>query len=205
MKRASAASTVALHRVLVTALLVTGLACAAERPYVWVQDLPPLPPAGPSGLIHPRDTIAVLVRDQPAMSGEFVIREDGGYIQPTLGNVAVADRPPGAVALEIQSRLENMIVRPQVSVSIVKTASVRVSVVGEVKTPGTYELTRDKTVMASLAAAGWLTDFASKDRIFVVRSTDKGMRVRFRAQALTAPEPASAQFQMRDGDVVVVE
>jgi polysaccharide biosynthesis/export protein len=205
MRRAPASSTAGLRRVLVIATLVTGLACAAERPYTWVQDLPQLPPAGPNGVVRPRDTIAVLVRDQPAMSGEFVVREDGGYIQPTLGNVAVADRMPAAIAAEIQSRLENVIVRPQVSVSIARTASVRVSVVGEVKTPGTYELTRDKTVMASLAAAGWLTDFASKDRIFVVRSADKGMRVRFRAQALTAPEPASAQFQVRDGDVVVVE
>jgi polysaccharide export outer membrane protein len=81
-----------------------------------------------------------------------------------------------------------------------------VNVVGEVKTPGVYELARDRTVMAALAAAGWLTDFASKDRIFVIRTGgEQEQRIRFRARELTAPDPHSSTFRLRDGDVVVVE
>jgi polysaccharide export outer membrane protein len=180
------------------------LGCATEHPFVWVQELPPqaIPP---TGIIQPRDTIFVQVRDQPAMTGEFVVREDGAYLQPTVGNVLAAGRSPGDVAAEVQRRLDNVIVQPQVSVLISRPAPVRVKVVGEVKAPGAYELNRDFTVTAALAAAGWLTDFAAKDRIFVVRTRESDLRIRFRAGELVAPEPHSSRFRLSDGDVVVVE
>lgn len=139
------------------------------------------------------------------MSGEFVVRDDGGYLQPTLGSVVVQGMPPAQLADALMIRLRGIIVSPQVTVSVARSAPIRVSVVGEVKTPGSYDLTRDRGVTAALAAAGWLTDFATKDRIFVVRHGDADLRVRFRAQEITASEPHSASFRLRDGDVVVVE
>jgi polysaccharide biosynthesis/export protein len=95
-------------------------------------------------------------------------------------------------------------VRPIVSVSISHVAPIRVNVIGEVKTPATYELVRDRSVTAALAAAGWLTEFADRDRIFVVRR-EGSLRVRFRAQEITTSNPAVSRFRLSDGDVVVVE
>lgn len=180
-------------------------ACATDRPYVWFRDLPQAQAAAPenSGVIHPRDLIVVHVRDQPTMTGEFLVREDGGYLQPPLGNVVVMDRTPDQVAAELTARLATMVVQPRVAVSIARSASARVNVIGEVRTPGAYELTRDRTVAAALASAGWLTDFASENRIFVVRSGEP--RIRFRAADLTTPESNSSRFRLRDGDVIVVE
>jgi len=181
------------------------LSCATERPYVWFRDMPQAQAAAPEapGVIRPRDLLVVHVRDQAAMTGEFVVREDGGYLQPTVGNVVVANRTPDQVAAELTARLAGIVVQPHVTVSIARSASVRVNVIGEVRTPGAYELTRDRTVAASLASAGWLTDFASSDRIFVVRNGEP--RIRFRARDLTTPESNSSRFHLRDGDVVVVE
>lgn len=178
--------------------------CATERPYVWAAEMGP-PAADAAALIQPRDTILVHVQDQPSMSGEFTVREDGGYLQPPLGNVVVARRSTGDVAAELHTRLLSMIVKPQVTVSIARPASARVNVVGEVKTPGIYELTRDRTVVSALAAAGWITDFASKDRVFVVRGGTADPRIRFRVTELTAPDTHTAEFRLHDGDVVVVE
>jgi protein involved in polysaccharide export with SLBB domain len=179
--------------------------CATERAYVWFHDLPQAatPTETPVTVIQPRDLIVVHVRDQPAMTGEFMVREDGGYLQPTLGNVVVAGRTPAQVGAELTQRMATVLVNPHVTVSVARTASVRVNVVGEVRTPGAYELTRDRTVAAALASAGWLTDFANTDRIFVVRNGEH--RIRFRAPELTTPESNSARFRLRDGDVVVVE
>jgi len=191
-------------------LLVVGMwvlvGCATERPFVWVKDLPAAAAvAGGDGTIQPRDTIVVVVRDQQAMSGEFVVRDDGHYLQPMLGNVLVQGKTAEAVAAELQAQLKTMVVNPQVTVSLTHNAPIKVSVVGEVKTPGAYELTRDRGVSAALAAAGWLTDFAARDRIFVVRADSGSTRVRFRAQDLTSAEPSSAHFRLHDGDIVVAE
>jgi len=178
--------------------------CVGERPFVWIQDLPPVALKG-EGLIHPRDTIVVSVRNQTAMSGEFVVRDDGGVLLPTIGDVHVSGRSPDDVATELRPRLTELVVNPAVTVSVSRVAPIRISVVGEVKTPGAYELTRDRTVAAALAAAGWLNEFASRDRIFVVRRGDGDLRVRFRAREITTPDPVVARFRLRDEDIVVVE
>jgi hypothetical protein len=66
-------------------------------------------------------------------------------------------------------------------------------------------LTRDRRLSAALLAAGWLTDYAGDDRIFVTRMTGKHQRVRFRLRDLTTSEPHAASFLLLDGDLVFVE
>jgi polysaccharide export outer membrane protein len=192
---------------IVSSAAACALGCATERPFVWVHDLAAT--AGPidgDGVIHARDTIAVAVQDQPSLSGEFVVGDGGAYAQPMLGSVVVEGRRPADVATELGNRLRGAIVNPHVTVAIARVAPIHVSVIGEVKSPGAYDLSRNRSVAAALAAAGWLTDFAAKDRIFVVRTGGDGpQRIRFRAQELTGAEPHSAQFRLRDGDVVVAE
>jgi polysaccharide export outer membrane protein len=179
--------------------------CATDRPFVWLQDLPPIAPIPPDGLIHSRDSIVVGVRDQPTMSGEFVVRDDGGCLLPTIGEVHVNGRTPSEVAAELKGRLKDLIVSPMVTVSVSKVAPIRISVVGEVKNPGVFELNRDRTVTGALATAGWVGDFAASDRVFLVRRPPGELRVRFRLAELTTPDPRAAAFALRDGDVIVVE
>lgn len=193
-------------------LLAIGLGACAERPYVWVTDLPVA--AEDRAVVGPRDSLLVVVKNQAPLSGEFVVRDDGTFLEPTLGNILVAGREPAAIASDLQARLAGILANPEVSVSIVKAAPVRVSVVGEVRNPGSYELIRDRSVVSALAFAGWFTDFARRDRVFVVRSMVPAApgqagrpepRIRFRAAELTTAEPHAARFQLRDGDMIVVE
>jgi polysaccharide export outer membrane protein len=158
------------------------------------------------GIIGPRDLILVSVRNQPALSGEFTVGDHGEYSQPTLGTISVGGQTTDAVVAELQSRLKDLLVKPEVTVSVLKLATIRVNVVGEVKTPGSYELTRGRGVIPALAAAGWLTEFANGDRILVIRSDGGNVqRIRFRARDLTAAEPHATGFRLKDGDIVVVE
>jgi len=191
------------HLLLALCLCLTIGGCATERPFVWVSDLPNTALQAET-LVRPRDTLAIVVRDQAALSGEFVVREDGGVLLPTVGEVTAGGRTPSQIVAELQTRLASMFTNPSVTVSITQTAPIRVHVLGEVRTPSSYELTRDRSVTAALAAAGWLTEFADRDRIFVVRHDSDG-RVRFRARDITAPNPAVARFRLNDGDVIVVE
>jgi protein involved in polysaccharide export with SLBB domain len=180
--------------------------CATERPYVWEQNLPAtVAPVNGEAEIHPRDTLAVSVRDQATLSGEFVVRDDGGYMHPMLGNVMVSGRTTADVQRELRSRLATLVVTPQVTVSISRIGPIRVSVIGEVRTPGPYELSRDRSVAAALAAAGWVTDYASRDRIFVVRKGQEPSRIRFRTADVTSADGARSPFRLRDADLVVVE
>ena len=97
-----------------------------------------------------------------------------------------------------------------VTITVEELRPLRVSVLGEVTRPGQYELERGAGVLAALAAASGLTDYAHRDAIFVLRSLpgQEGKppaRIRFRWSALTGGEKPAATFRLRAGDVVVAE
>jgi polysaccharide export outer membrane protein len=193
----------AVHAILLTFLGALSMGCAHDGRFTWAEDLP-ANTLGSESVIHPRDMLLVEVNRQPTLSGEFTVRDDGHYSQPMVGSIHVAGQTPSQAASAIAVALKGVVVEPVVSVWISKTTSIRVSVVGEVKTPGTYELTRDRGLLPALALAGWLTEFAHSDRVFVVR-VRTNERIRFRVRDITTAEPHAAQFQLADGDVVVVE
>jgi len=184
-------------------LVTLPLGCAHDDRFTWAADLPagesPTEPA-----VHPRDTILLEVEKQPSLSGEFVVREDGHYTQPMIGSIRVAGRTARQIATEVTAALKGVVINPVVSVWITKVAPIRVSVVGEVKTPGTYEMTRDRSLLTVLAQAGWITEFAHSDRVYVVRA-GTNQRVRFRVREISAADPVAAHFVLDDADVVVVE
>ncbi len=177
--------------------------CAHKGPFVWVTDLAADDESLSAG-IQARDTILVETRDQPTMSGEFIVRDDGHFAMPMVGSLHVAGLPPVQAAALVRSRLTGLVVKPDVAVWVAKTAPIRVKVVGQVRTPGSFELVRERGVLGALAAAGWLTDFADKDGIFVLRTGDR-TRVRFRLPDLTTADAQGVRYKLRDGDAVIVE
>jgi polysaccharide export outer membrane protein len=105
----------------------------------------------------------------------------------------------------LREKVKAVVVNPVVTVSMVKAAPIHVGVMGEVKNPGSYELSRDRRLSTALLAAGWTTEFAHDDRIFVLRPTGQHPRIRFRLRDLTTSEPHAAQFQLLDGDLISIE
>jgi polysaccharide export outer membrane protein len=185
------------------ALLLLAGCGSVSGPYTWVTRLS-AEETPEEAAIQPRDTILVEVRNQKELSGEFLVREDGNYTQPMVGSVRVAGVTPTAAAQMLNGLLRGIVVDPRVAVWISRPAPIRVNVVGEVRTPGTYELNRDRTVLGALSAAGWINEYAKHDSIFVVRATDKS-RVRFSLSDVVAPEGPSTRFRLRDGDAVIAE
>jgi polysaccharide export outer membrane protein len=81
----------------------------------------------------------------------------------------------------------------------------KISVVGEVARSGSIAIDPGGTMAQALALAGGLTDFADRDRIFVVRRGPQIQRIRFTWEDITRGERASSQFALRNGDLIVVE
>ncbi len=188
---------------LLVLLMLLPLGCAHEERFTWAADIPAKDGAAEPA-VHARDTILVEVEKQPTLSGEFVVREDGHFTEPMVGSIRVAGLTPSQVAAQVAVALKDIVISPVVSVWITKTPPIHVSVVGEVKTPGIYEMTRDRGLLTVLAEAGWLTEFAHSDRVFVIRAASKD-RIRFHVRDITNAEPFAAQFVLADADVVVVE
>lgn len=196
----------------VAALVGAAAGCQHIGQYVWVQDYKDAGAAPKAGYVISRgDSISVRVWNQDTMSGRARVRSDGMISLPFVNDVEAAGVEPGVLAQQLQVKLKQFVVNPIVTVSLEEPASLDVSVVGEVAHPGVYRMEQNAGVLRALAAAGGLTQFAGRDRIFVLRHADgpgaavAPIRIRFTYEALAHVEGPAARFRLLPGDVVVVE
>lgn len=183
------------------------LACAhASGDFVWVDSYQAPPqPVQRVYVIGPGDQLSVRVFNQDAMSARPRVRADGRISLPFLNDVSAAGQTTATLAEQIQARLKEFIVNPVVTVSLEEPKPFEVYVVGEVARAGRYPLDSNATVLQAIAAAGGLTDYAKRDRIFVVRQEPAPARIRFRFEALSRLEGKASTFRLKPGDTVVAE
>jgi polysaccharide export outer membrane protein len=130
------------------------------------------------------------------------VRFDGRIAIPLLGEVDARGKKPGSLRGEIEARLKDFIVSPSVILSVDEVQPITVVVMGEVTHPGAFPLPPNASLAQALAQSGGLTDFAQRDRIFVVRAAQ---RIRFTYDAVSHNAAKAAEFRLLPGDVVVVE
>jgi polysaccharide export outer membrane protein len=185
-----------------------GLACSGPGTFVWVTQLPAELTSRPSEqgyVIRDGDVVSVRVFNQEALSTRAKVRSDGRIAVPVLGDVDVRGRRPTALKGELEARLKDYVNAPSVTVSVEEFQPITVSVLGEVTKAGSFALDPRATIAQVLASAGGLTDYASKDRIFVMRPAPQPIRVRFTYEDITRGSAPTAGFLLHDGDLVMVE
>jgi polysaccharide export outer membrane protein len=198
---------VSLLASLLGSVLVLGagtVGCGSSRPYVWVDDLPHQGAADNDFRIRTTDTLNVRVFNQDPLSTRQRVRQDGRISIPVVGDLVAVGKRPADLAHEIEEKLKNVVVVPKVSVAVDESAQITVSVLGEVRNAGAYQMDASANVLNALAAAGGLSDYADKDRVFVLRRGQKS-RIRFRFSDLQEGDPKSINYPLNHGDVVLVE
>lgn len=182
------------------------LTCANLGPFVSVEDYPQPPPPEDKGYVIARgDLLQVRVFNQEGMSAKVRVRSDGRVSLPFLNDVEAAGYTPSVLAEQLQVRLKEYINVPVVTISLEELRPIPVSVLGEVVRPGLYQLELGSGVLQALAVAGGLTEFAHRDRIFVLRQTPAPARIRFTFEALVHAQGKAASFRLQVGDSLVVE
>jgi polysaccharide export outer membrane protein len=167
----------------------------------------PDPPAGSEYTINVGDMLSVQVFEQANLSGRMRVRSDGRISLPLLNDVDAAGKTPGKLKNDLEAGLKAVILNPQVTVVVEESQppTVNISVLGEVAKPGLQMLQPGAGVAQALAAAGGLSTFAHKNRIFVLRAGPPTTRIHFTYDALTRTAGRAPLFRLHTGDVVVVE
>ena len=143
----------AAHFALVLVLAFSRLAAAQVNNYV----------------VGPQDVLTITVYDQPELTGKYSVESDGTFTYPLIGRVTAGGLTLRALEASLKKRLidDGFFKAPQVSVAIEQYRSQRVFVVGEVRTPGTYALTGDMSLIEALARAGSTLPTASGEALIV--------------------------------------
>ena len=145
------------------ALILTVLALLALAP---VHELAAQVGTIASARLEPGDRVRVEVAGDPTLSGEFDVDADGWVFLPIAGLVRAVDRPFGDVANDIADAFKDEFL----DLAVRTLPLARVSVLGEVRTPGLFWI--DPTMMLAdvLAGSGGLTEAARVDDVRVQRS-----------------------------------
>jgi polysaccharide export outer membrane protein len=196
--------------VLAGLLAALGLSGCGTGSYVWIDDLTDpsiLAPAEGAYIIASGDLLNVRVYNQETISVRGRVGPDGKIAIPLVGEIDARGARPAALAKQIETRLLPFIVAPSVTITIEEVQPVRISVLGEVAHPGVFTITPSTGLLQALALAGGITEYADRDRIFVLRPRPaKGLfRIRLTYQNLTRGLGRSAKFALESGDTVVVE
>jgi polysaccharide biosynthesis/export protein len=105
-------------------------------------------------MIHPGDQLNVQVFGQQSLSQTVTVLPDGSVAYPLIGRVQLAGQSVDAASSLITTKLSKYVRHPYVTVAITQLGQPSVLVLGNVKTPGKYQLRSDAKVTDAIAAAG---------------------------------------------------
>jgi polysaccharide biosynthesis/export protein len=217
--------------ILITVLLA--VSCTSQKKLAYLGNLPE--PDGketfrtvlPDYLLQPRDIVYVTAK---ALSTEGKIEdffqstsggmttqtggESGGYLfgydvnpdgyirMPVIGLIKVAGLTMDKTREVIQEAVDKVFKNSTVEC---KLLSFKVTILGEVKAPGTYlNYNNYLTVLEAIGRAGGISDFGKRDRVLVVRATDQGSKT-YRLNLQDKNILNSEAYFLLPNDVVIVE
>lgn len=161
-------------------------------------------------LLGPEDVVEVTVWRNQDLSRIVIVRPDGMISLPLIGDVQASGLTAAQVGEKISKRLTEYKENPSVSVSVKEINSYYIYVVGEVTRPGKYPLKSYATVLQGISLAGGFTQYASKNRMAVMRSVRSGagnereVRIPVRYDDLITGKGEVGNFRLMSGDTIVV-
>jgi polysaccharide biosynthesis/export protein len=161
--------------------------------------------------INGGDLLHISVYGEPNLDKDVPVQPDGGVAFPLVGNLNARGMTLHALQQKIAANLRESQYFPnitdnEVTVSMVKATGNSVSVVGQVKQPGTFAYDTRLDVMQALSLAGGLTPFASKSKIKILRRDQAGTQtaILFDYSDVEDGEQLEKNILLQGGDVVVV-
>ena len=220
---------------LIICLLVCLTGCKTQEKINYIQDIEP-GVAQPiesrqSIIIQPKDMLSIIVSTKdPELAAMFnmsvqanragvpvesyasnqylsgyVVDNNGDIDFPVLGKIHAAGLSRWALQEKIARELTERDLLKDMVVTI-EFMNFKVSVLGEVKNPGTYSIEGDKvTVLEAIAMAGDLTIYGLREHVTVMREVDGEQKI-YEVNLTSAEDVLSSPvFYLRQNDFIYVE
>jgi len=150
------------------------------------------------------DVLDIAVWRDPDLSRTLPVRPDGFISLPMAGEIKAEGKTALELSEELKARLAPYIQSPKVTVMVREVNSARIFVTGEVAHPGAFPLRGQVSLIQAIALAGGFSDFASKDRIVVIRQGRDGGEIPVRYSDMIAESSKRRDLFLKPGDTVVV-
>ena len=120
-------------------------------------------------VLQPGDIISISVVEHPEFSGRHKIRPDGRINYPIIGEIDVASLTCAQLVKIMQGKLFSYVNNPVVSVSIEDYYSNKIYIIGDVRSPGQFQIFEPLDMLKAIAMCGGLNNPKIKN-IQIIRS-----------------------------------
>jgi polysaccharide export outer membrane protein len=157
-------------------------------------------------VIGAQDKLSIHVFEVKELSLDEVTVDATGQVElPLIGRMSAAGKTPLELQTEIAQRLgDRYLQSPQVSVLVLDAASQKVTVEGEVRTPGVFSMKGRTTLMQAIAMAGGPGDNADLHKVAVIRD-DHGIRRAAVCDYESIRRGRQLDPELRGDDIIVVD
>ncbi len=161
-------------------------------------------PSKRSMTLGPGDVFEVRVYGEEQLSGIYRVGGTGEMSFPLVGRIPVEGLSPTQVETIIEQRLrDGYLKQPYVTVFVKTYDSKAISVLGQVKTPGTFPYKPEMTVIEAISLAGGMLESAKANAVVVTRK-EGGQELGFTVPVRSISEGEVPNFNLEPGDIVFV-
>lgn len=131
----------------------------------------------------------------------YAVNKDGIINFPVLGTIYVKDKTVQEIEAAMQTQVDEYLKQ---SVVIVRMVNFTITILGEVKMPGNFEIYQDAiTIFEGISLAGDLSDFANRKQVALVRQTEYGSKVYY-VDLNSASILNSPYYYLKPNDMIYV-
>jgi polysaccharide biosynthesis/export protein len=155
-----------------------------------------------SGLMqYSQPSSNIMAAPQTVSAPTYVVDSDYQIEFPILGKINVKNKSTEELSKELKQKLGTYVKEPVVSV---RAMNFKVSVLGEVNRPGTYQVMDEQiNLFGALGLAGDLTVFGERDNVVVIRNVN-GELTKTKLDLTDAQLLNSTFYQLKQNDIIIV-
>ena len=157
-------------------------------------------------ILAPGDTLDLMVYKEPDLGMRSKIARDGRVQLPLLGEVKIAGMSVRDAQEHIRKLLNaDYLVDPQVYLNIASYTQRKITVIGQVVKPGSYELQGNESlgILEAIGMAGGFTRIADSKNVTIKRVVG-GKTETIKVNTKRLEDPKGGSFDIMPGDIITV-
>lgn len=136
----------------------------------------------------------------------YLVDNNGEIEYPVVGKIKVAGLTKNECQELVKSKIKAFLAEDEDPIVTVRMSSYRVTIIGEVRSPGVIPVGTEKmSILEALASAGDLTIYGKRDNVMLIREEANGQKTVHRLNLNDANIISSPYYYLQQNDIVYVE
>jgi protein involved in polysaccharide export with SLBB domain len=149
------------------------------------------------------DQFTIILSGSKEAIFDLSVNLDGSILFPELGSISVVGETFQEVKTKLKNLIEQSYIGVQIDISLKNLSAKKITIVGAVKTPGTYLVNPFSTISSALGYSGGISEIGTLRNIRLIRTN--GKTYLFDLYKLLISGNRSDDITIESGDVIIID